>query len=233
MARKKRKKPKRPRQRVRALIEFSPKAIELGEKLKAVREAIGASVNQACVALACHSNYYKACEEGRLLPSREFRQRFIRWAWAYNTWEKAPTIPAAPKKPQQAKVVALRVYSRDFYERWRLAAQSCGFSMTAFAMVAIERLLEHEPTMTTIKAAVKKVEDARWQMILEANPDILDILNGDPLQARFVHSTCNASPVRPEQPGAADVLDVWLPDQNDGPSMPVAVPPWLKKDYKK
>lgn len=235
MARKKRKKPKRPRQRVRAAIEFHPKAIELGEKLKAVREAIGASVNEACIALACHSSYYKSIEEGKLLPSHELRQRFIRWAWEYNTWEKHPTIPAVVRKPRDHKPVLLRVYDKDFYERWRLAAQSCGFSMTAFAVVAIERLLEHEPTLVTIREAVSKVEDARWQMILEANPDILDILNGDPLQARYIHSTCEASPVHPETSlrGVADVLDVWLPEKNDGPSMPVALPPWLKKDYKK
>lgn len=230
MGRKKKKKLKKPRQRLRALVEFHPKAIELGEKLRAVREAIGASVNEACIATACHGNYYKACEAGRFLPSYEFRQRFIKWAWEYKTWEKAPTIPAAPKKPRKHKPVLLRVYDPDFYSRWELAARTSGFSMTAFAIVAIERLLEHEPTMVTIRQAVQKVEDARWQMILEANPDILDILKGDPLQARFVHSTCSATPVRPEMgPG---VLDVWNPKTNDGPSQPVALPPWLKKDYK-
>lgn len=212
----------------KALPDYSPLALKVGKKMRAVREATGYSIRATAEAIGVRSSYYKAIEEGRFFPSQELQRRFVRWAFKKHDWRLHPTIPAKAFKRKLHKVVGLNIYDKAFYRQWEQTAKEVGCSMMAFAEEAIRRLMADEPTIVSIKQAIKTAERMREQQILDANPDLFSILDADPVIAKLVHKTEEVQVLPARPPDDEKLLHNYDSKRYDGPAVPVELSPWVK-----
>lgn len=208
-------------------VDYSPLAVQIGQAMKAIREGLGYSPTAVATELGCRLDIYKKIEEGRFPPTRELRRRFVRYCFANESWRSHPTLPATVRKRQEGISYNIRFYDTDLVDQWKTKAHAIGASMSAFAEEAIRRLIADEPTIVSIKQAIQSAERMRAKQILDANPDILEILEGDPLQARLVHMTTE---VRPAPLPRLDEkqLTEFDPKTMNGPAMRAKVGVWTK-----
>jgi DNA-binding XRE family transcriptional regulator len=139
------------------------------------------------------TRWLEAVESGRCLPSQEACYRFVRALWGKETWRDAPYLRGLGDKLDPGTNVRVTIYDNDFLEAWHNFAQSTGTTLSAVARYALERLFNDSPTLVTIAEGIKEAEKLRAQSILEACPEYVTLLRGDPLAAVLVHTAPNVN----------------------------------------
>lgn len=168
-------------------LDNGPLARKLGASIQKGREAIGLTRESLAKHIGATEKYVRDVEEGRCLPSQEAARRFVEVIWAKKTWKDSPSYAAIGTRIDAATQVRISVYDKAFLERWHDFASATGCTVSAVARYALERLFDDSPTLVTIAEGIKAAEKMRAQSLLEAYPEYVQLLRGDPLAAQLVH----------------------------------------------
>jgi DNA-binding XRE family transcriptional regulator len=115
------------------------------------------------------------------LPGPELGTRLLKWMLDPSlSWKHAPQLRTKTQSEKKPGWVKLFLWlPRDLNTKLELACSSTGYSREAFIQVAVTRLLEHEPTMTTLKQAIAEVEKLLVQRAVNDNPSLMTMLELD------------------------------------------------------
>lgn len=231
------KKLKRRRKRIKklreslALFDFTPESKAIGKKFRQIREALGYSQAEFAVHLGCNYNTLKDIESLKIRPTNQLAMRFVWWCWGHGSWKDCPTLAIEGRQvKKQVARISVPFYDYDLYQRMRKTCVEMNCSGAAFIKVAVERLLNSEPTIVTIRQAVRAAEELRLQSIFEQNPAFIQILEGDPLAAKLIHDTTPIQPMQhhEEHPFGIAKVNSWNPE-HDGPSRKAVIAGWVGK----
>jgi len=165
-----------------------PLARKIGAKIREAREKIGMSQETLAKHVGGTIRWLESVETGRCFPSQEACHRFVRVLWAKETWRDSPYKRGIGEKIDAGTNVRITVFDESFLEAWSQFALATGCTLSAVARYALERLFNDSPTLVTIKDGIAAAEKLRAQSILEACPEYVTLLRGDPLAASLVHT---------------------------------------------
>jgi hypothetical protein len=75
-----------------------------------------------------------------------------------------------------------------------------GCTISSFVHLAVQRLLDNEPTLVTLEQAVKEFEGARIEQLFEENPYVEQILRGSVAVAAQVKAKAKARSAEDSEP---------------------------------
>jgi transcriptional regulator with XRE-family HTH domain len=172
----------------RVLALYGPQAREIGNKLRVLRESRGWSTAVAARHMGMKRGAYERVESGAIIASREVQRRAIRVFFKQESWASVSSKPALPEyrgRARNRREMRIWWYDDALYKALEKFALAGNYSMSAVIVGAVERLLRDEPALVTVKAAIEQAERFRSQSILEANPDLVLLLEGDPIVAKL------------------------------------------------
>lgn len=164
------------------------------KKLQAIREAKGVTVAQMFKQLGISKRVGNSMlYHDRELPDKELQSRLIQWAFHNKSWENAPSLKlsrrwtrALAKKWPSRKVF----FPPALWRRMVAKSKELGYSTEALIYLALDRLLNDEPTLVTLKQAIAEAEKARVSQVLSENPLLLEFLKSEvPLVKQIAENT--------------------------------------------
>ncbi len=209
------------------MTAYSPKAKRVGKKLRAIREAIGITQEEAAAHLGVEQPTIARYESGVLLPGREMQRRFLLYYFGKWSWKGAPAAPAVQGNYRGEDVMARVRLSPGSQKKLDELCKRFESSAGAVIELAVEMLHDNVPVITTIKEAARRYEDLRWRSILENNSDIGTILESDPMMARVAHEGLQFTYARDKMLDPKFLM-AWLNGKDDGAYMKVANVEWRR-----
>lgn len=205
----------------RVLALYGPHGKVIGAKIRAFQRALGWTDKVTARELGIRvSAYQKACV-GMVCASPELQRRVIRVFFNGESWAKTPTKPAVPFRAKTKRKMWIRWFDEQLYEKLVRFALAHNYSMSAVVVAAVERFMLEEPALVTIKAALDIAERMRTESILAANPDLVYILQGDPV---VVQLSKQAERIEAQY---ETELNSWKPIW-DGPADPAVTNSWVE-----
>jgi transcriptional regulator with XRE-family HTH domain len=168
-------------------IDQGPIGRRIGAKVKEGREAAGLSIEALAKHVGGTPKWLEAVESGKTLPSQEAAYRLVKAIWNKTTWRDKPHMRGIGEKLDVGYQVRISVYDKAFLAEWQQFAAATGSTLSTIARYAMERLFADGPTLVTIKEGVAVAEKMRALSLLEAYPEYVQLLRGDPLAAQLVH----------------------------------------------
>jgi DNA-binding XRE family transcriptional regulator len=197
----------------------NPLVRAISNKIRLVAAQRGLTKSELAETLGVEDKVMSAIWNETALPGPELGLRLEKWlldpslTWKYR--KRLKSKPAGTGKDQVAhqwkkRQVWLPV---DIAARLEAACTATGYSEEAFIQIAIARLLEHEPTMTTLKQAVDQVEKLLVQRAINNTPHLWAILEMDEsvipaeLPKQRVDAEPNLSPLATSRIAETPVFD--------------------------
>jgi hypothetical protein len=190
-------------------------------------------VADATKAMGLHqTKYYRIVESGRAWPTEEWARRFVHWAWRNESFAKRPMSPLVThsRKAGNEAVIQVIFDDKDTYKALHKKARDLGVSMSTLAICAMRSYLEEGRYVTTTAQLIREAERLRIESILQHNPSIITILDGDPLLARFIHRTEaeTDAPAPLLEPGISNESSIARiiahPENAEGPASEILTP---------
>lgn len=169
-----------------SVVDVGPVGIALGNAVKALREAAGMSHEALAGHIGGTARWLQAVEAGKSMLTQEAAYRIYKVIFGRETWRDAPNLRGLGERIDPGYNVRVTFFDEEILQRWRAFAAATGCTMSAVARYALERLFDHEPTLTTIKEGIDIAEKMRAQSLLESCPEYVGLLKADPLLAKVI-----------------------------------------------
>jgi transcriptional regulator with XRE-family HTH domain len=157
--------------------EDNPLARAIGAKIQAVLKQRGESVRTLAHHLGMKFTKVRDYTYGYRVPGPAEAKRIEAWMTRRISYAKEKKFQPAHKRPNLEgwRKLTIRVPPM-VWRRLRAQASRLNYPISAFCVLAVERLLDDEPTLLTIKDACRRVLDARMAWALEEAPALKNIL---------------------------------------------------------
>lgn len=151
---------------------------------------------------------------GTVVPPPLVAARIVKWMYEGVTYEGKMLADEAVIREDKRR---FRVVKATLRKAKALAAtrkaEALGLTLSAFIDLAVTRLLENEPVMSTLQEAADKVEAARLTQLFRENPDLKPLLSGHLTVAKKVwdsgEKATNEPPTDVEKIIEFDDLNEW------------------------
>lgn len=162
------------------IVGINPLAIAVAKRIDETRKVWGLSSSELANRIGAPLIVLRAILRGREFPGTEMAERLKLWMYEGADFSKTPLRETRKSyQPRKDWVRQKTVFPPDIIKRIRKQAYELGISPSAFLHLAAQRLLDHEPTLLSLKDAALQIEEARtYQALMEA-PAITSILEGD------------------------------------------------------
>ena len=156
-------------------------AIELGKRMRLVRTKLGVSRELAATQIGISAGKYKVLENGDAIPATHITRRIEKWMFEGADFKGKPPVPYSrvPEYVKQKKYSLAAQVPEGIWIRIARESDRLGISITELTIVALERLLDNEPCLTTLEAAAERLKRANVAELLLEDPSIARILKGD------------------------------------------------------
>ncbi len=161
-------------------MDSNPLAKAVGERLRLVIGERGISEKQAASQMGLHHVRLGYLLRGAQVPTETESVRIAGWLYEGKDFTEDP-LPNSPSKVRKGKGFKKVTTQLDpvTAERASRAAKRLGLGMASIVSLAVERLLDHEPIMSTFEEASRRLNRARVAQYLIGDPHLQVILEGD------------------------------------------------------
>jgi len=161
-------------------MDSNPLAKAVGERLRLVISERGISERQAASQMGLHHVRLGYLLRGAQVPTENESVRIAGWLYEGKDFTDDP-LPNSPSKVRKGKGFKKVTTHLDpaTAERASRAAKRLGLGMSSIVSLAVERLLDHEPIMSTFEEAAQRLNKARVLQYLEGDSHLQVILEGD------------------------------------------------------
>ena len=161
-------------------MDANPLALAVGERIGLVIEERGIGPKQAAKQMGIHHVRLGYLISGAQVPTETESLRIAGWMYEAKDFTKDP-LPHTPSKVRKTK--GFRKVSTtldpETFERATRAAKRLGVGLSSMMTLAMERLLDHEPIMSTFEEAARRLNRARVAQYLMGDEHLRIILEGD------------------------------------------------------
>lgn len=149
----------------------------IGQKLNGVRTARGQTVPEMAKQVGVKQDLLEKVLFGDKIPHPVFAERLLGWLVENRSYEKSPRMKTVTRVAKSAGWQKHTFYLPPMLEkRIRKLCKETGYDFRSWIILAVERLVDHEPTILTYKEAMERVNNARLTAQLQENPALQDIL---------------------------------------------------------
>jgi hypothetical protein len=158
----------------------NPLAQALWEKIDHVRNYRKESMEEMAAHWGVDAKVAVAIRDGVAIGSPELHDRISKWMFERVSFRKARALKprATQAKAERWPFVSIQIPPGLKFRVEQRAGQ-LNMSTDAFVHVALERLLQHEPTIVTIRQALDLAEGARVAHLMQASPALKDMLEAE------------------------------------------------------
>lgn len=161
------------------LLKFGKLRKRFGERLSTEIRTRGVTKAQLAKILGITRVYAEQLTEGRTLPGPELAARLKAWMLGNESFEDKPLVRRARKRRKKNYSRVTILMPASTVARVGKAAAKVGYSRDSFITLAVNRLCDDEPTITTIQQAMATIEHNLVIGALDRAPEILEILELD------------------------------------------------------
>lgn len=178
-------------------MDANPLAKAIGRRLQLVVDGRELSTRQAAEQMGVHYVRLGYLLRGAQVPSEAESLRIAGWLYEGKDYTKDP-LPRTPAKVRKGKGWRRVHTSLDpvTLERATRASKRLGIGLQSLIAMAVERLLDHEPVISTFEEAARRLNRARIVEYLSGDEGMRIILEGDIELALQMGGEMRASPGR-------------------------------------
>lgn len=152
----------------------------LAKRLEYIREQRGISAHDAAKQVGISSSRWTYITEFGVMPDHRERERMAAWAFDGVDFTNAPRARPGQKmkKGDGWKRHWVDLPKSSDLRLIRMAKRT-GYSMSAIIQLALERFLDNEPIIATFEEAIERAERARVTALVNTDPNVQTLLEGD------------------------------------------------------